>query len=155
MKRDGDKVSENLKEEWKKETSCLKRILNICKYGRILCLEDNFKIDNNYYIVTPYLRDYITMNTFLQSEQKISEDQANDIINQLQLVLNQMKDLGVGHGDLHFDNIMIHPETLHAVIIDLGKCIFRDTNDKEILEIYQRDQDDLELIQMLLMNMIV
>jgi hypothetical protein len=37
----------------------------------------------------------------------------------------------------------------------LCKCIFRDTNDKEILEIYQRDQDDLELIQMFLMNMIV
>jgi serine/threonine protein kinase len=140
--------------DWKRETSCLKKILNICKSGKILCIEDYFSFNNNNYIVTQYLKNYITMNKFLDSKQKVSEDQANDISEQIQLVLNQMKDLGVAHGDLNLNNIMIHPKTLHVVIIDLGKCIFRDTNDdKELLEMYQFDQNNLEYIKRLLKNM--
>jgi len=147
-------LRDNGKENAKRETSCLKKVLNICKSRGLICLEDNFSLDKEYYIVTPYLRDYITINAFILSGRKLTEEQANYIIEQLQSVLKQLNDLGVAHGDLHFDNIMIEPKTLHLLIIDLGKCIFNESNDKKLLEMYQRDQEDLELIQMLLMNML-
>jgi casein kinase II subunit alpha len=153
-------LTDNGKENGKRETSCLKKVLNICKSGGllgVLCLEDNFSFDKEYYIVTPYLRNYITINAFILSGRKLSEEEANYIIKQLQSVLKQLNDLGVAHGDLHFDNIMIDPKTLHLVIIDFGKCIFNEENeknDKKLLEMYQRDQEDFEFIQMLLMNML-
>jgi serine/threonine protein kinase len=135
------------KENWNKEIDCLKKVSDICKFSGILCYEDHFSYKNDYFIVTPYLKNYITLRDYLNSNPKL-ENKAYKIVDQISDSLFQLREVGLAHGDLHFDNIMIQPDNLHTVIIDLGECVSKENEDESNMEqLYKDDLETLDLIK--------
>jgi serine/threonine protein kinase len=116
----------------KNEIACLKRLQEQCsKY--VLCYIDSDIVtlkenDMSYYIIiTKFLEDYITWKEF----KKKYKTNVKDKIKQ---ALEFIHSKNIYHGDLHDDNIMIHPETLDVRIIDFGYCRL-DSSDPGIYEL--------------------
>jgi len=131
-----DEDIEELKQDWRKETNCLKSVMKICKDVGILCYKDSFIWEKDgkkeFVIVTPYLKDYITLKKYLDKEDNIlSENDAKDIYKKIINVKNKLTELCINHSDLHLENIMINPQTKDIKIIDLGRC---QTPQEEIIE---------------------
>jgi serine/threonine protein kinase len=121
------------KEDFIRERNCLQKISNICYH--FTCLIDSFKYENLYYIVTNYLREYITLFDYFSN---YSRQKQRDIAAKIERLIKEMHENNVSHQDLHSKNIMIHPETLDVKIIDFGECSDYnpdDLGDFEILEL--------------------
>lgn len=112
---------------WLKEIKCLIDIMDICTKVGILCYKDSFVFKDEYVIVTNLLEGYQGLEYFLYNHitmkpYPLSEKDAFDIYQQVVDVKNALTDLCINHSDLHFENIMIHPDTKKIQVIDLGKC---------------------------------
>jgi serine/threonine protein kinase len=103
------------------EIKCLQLLQKYCE-SHVLCYIDSGFIiegkDKTYYvIVSKFLEDYITWKEFKSLNKNIKEATKN-IRNATQFIA----ELNIFHGDLHDENIMIHPEKLEVRIIDFGHC---------------------------------
>ena len=112
------------------ELKCLKRLQDHCeKY--VLCYIDSdvskIKIEDEdeiietlyYVIITKFLENYISWKQF-----KINHpDKKSRAIKKIRKAIQHIHSQGIYHGDLHDDNILIHPETLDVRIIDFGFCM--------------------------------
>jgi serine/threonine protein kinase len=88
-----------------------------CKTDNILCVHDV----GQDFITTDYLDSYVNLESFLQSNPRLSPPQILQIITNLMSSVNALhKELKMVHHDLKPANIMIHPQTLNTVIIDFG-----------------------------------
>ena len=111
------------KENYKREVNCLKSLLEECEKLDLICYQDNFKFNNEYYIVTPLLEDYITLYDFLVNEKySLSKERSKKLKDKIEERVDSLHKKGIRHGDLHEGNIMIHPTTDDIKFIDLGLC---------------------------------
>jgi len=91
---------------------------------------------NEYVIITDLLEGYQTLSSFMYDKNTmkpypLSEKDAFDIYQKVVDVKNALTELCINHSDLHFENIMIHPQTKDIKVIDLGRC---QTPQEEIAE---------------------
>jgi RIO-like serine/threonine protein kinase len=89
------------------------------------------------------------MRLLLNSQVKYISQQMYD-------VLFTLKEIGLGHGDFHDENIMIDPNNLKIVVIDLGNCInLYDLDTEELTQdgFNQEDWDFFEIIKSQLNNL--
>jgi RIO-like serine/threonine protein kinase len=144
--------------EYKDEVNCLKKIVKICKKVGILCYEDSFSINGYHMIVTPYLNKYQSLMKFIKTKDlKLTVSEAKYISQQMYDVLFTLKEIGLGHGDFHDENIMIDPNNLKIVVIDLGNCMnLSDLYSDELTEdgFNQADWDYFEIIKSQLTSLI-
>jgi len=122
-----------IRDDWWKETRCLKDVLEICKKVDILCYKDSFMTkDGEYVIVTTLLDGYTTLWKYMYELDLLEdEDEAFEIYKKVVDVKNALTDLCINHSDLHSSNIMIHPDTKDIKVIDLGRC---QTPEEEVKE---------------------
>lgn len=105
-------------------------ILNQLKYScdkNILCYLD-FKEDmNNFYIITEYLGQFITLTDFIQGKAPIDINKWIALIENLKIGLMTCHKKGVAHRDIKPDNIMVNPTTMDVKYIDFGLSCRMDT----------------------------
>lgn len=104
-------------------------ILSQLKYqcGRsILCYLDFMEDDDNFYIITEYLGEYITLLEFInQTMSSLSEKKLVKIIENLKYGLVVCHQSGVAHRDIKPENVMINKKNLDIKYIDFGlSCQF-------------------------------
>jgi serine/threonine protein kinase len=120
------------KDEFLRERNCMSRILRFCNH--FTCLLDAFEFQNEYYIVSDYLRDYITLFDYMTLYPKRNQKEIGSKLNRL---IQELHDHNISHQDLHSKNIMIHPRNLDIRIIDFGECQDYDPNDLSDFEIIE------------------
>ena len=138
---------------WLNEVNCLVDVMKICSQVGILCFEEAFihreKSNIFYVIVTPFLEDYITINTFLKDKSSLSLEDAIEIYRKVVDVKNAMRETcGLSHSDLHTNNIMIDPKTMDIQVIDLGLCKTPE-EEKKIYGIDKSYRDENRLSELL------
>jgi serine/threonine protein kinase len=130
------------------EIECLKKLQTFCK-EYILCyidsalmgLSEDFDgeiIDTDYFvIVTKFLENYISWTLF---KKKYSKDKqmVQEKIKEALKFIHQQK---ISHGDIHGDNILVHPETLDVRFIDFGQCTLKPESFR-----YKQDEEDMGLL---------
>jgi serine/threonine protein kinase len=120
------------KEDFVREMKCLQKISRFC--NQFTCLIESFTQDDKYYIVTNYLRDYITLFDYFT---KYSRQNQKTIANKIERLIQELHQNNVSHQDLHSKNIMINPVTLDVKIIDFGECSDYNPNDLGDFEILE------------------
>lgn len=138
---------------WLNEVNCLVDVIKICSQVGILCFEEAFihrdKSNIFYIIVTPFLEDYITINTFLKDKSSLSLEDAIEIYRKIVDVKNAMTETcGLSHSDLHTNNIMIDPKKMDIKVIDLGLCKTSE-EEKRIYGIDKSYRDETRLSELL------
>lgn len=99
------------------EVSILMKLQDSCeKY--VLCYKDLFEDDDNYYIVTEYLEDYITLGELRMSFPSV--DDIIEVIIDLIRGMEYLHERGIGHGDISENNIMVNKKNLTIKYIDFG-----------------------------------
>jgi len=108
------------KEEALKQYQNLKLLEPVCK--RFICPIELFDDDGNLIIVMEYLKDYMNLKEYLESQPEKLDNMENrkKIANQLISDLSLLHQHDLVHRDIKLDNIMIHPETLDVRFIDFG-----------------------------------
>ncbi len=133
---------------FERETKCLNKIFDICKSVDVICLKDAFVEGDKYYIITPYLEDYKQL-----SDYKItSQNEVDIIMNKILEIVNQLKQIGVDHGDLGLDNIMIKNKNgrLEIKLIDFGLCSIFGDPETPLNNKYSQEERLLDLREYLL-----
>jgi tRNA A-37 threonylcarbamoyl transferase component Bud32 len=147
---------EKNKSIYDQEVKCLKKILKYCDEYGLICLRDAFEQYDKYFIITPYLRNYIPLRQFIENY-RYTSDITIGIIQWLDNIINVLHSSGVTHGDLNYDNIMINSTGFimneKGVIVDMNPFDIRlidfglcDTQSKDV------DNDKLEDIRNVLSN---
>ena len=85
----------------------------------LLCYVDFEEDDKNYYIITEFLENYITLDEYIEKFHP-DEEQLKIIIKNLKNGLQALHTAGVAHRDLKPGNIMIQPSNLNIKYIDFG-----------------------------------
>jgi tRNA A-37 threonylcarbamoyl transferase component Bud32 len=122
------KISSNVDDIYRREVNCLNKILKICKDSDVICIQDNFIKNGKYYIITPYLENYISLDKFVRSPIAFNENDGIEITNKLLENIEKLKQIGIKHGDIQPNNIMIKVnETnieypIQIKLIDFGLC---------------------------------
>lgn len=124
------------RENFENEVNILKRLKPICK-GHLLCFKESDEDDNNYYIVTDYLKNYTDLFKWIHTTPTLFELYYNpvqqgeklEVINRiacnLVLGLDQIHSHGIAQLDLKPENILIeNNDSGDTKIIDYGgSCI--------------------------------
>lgn len=100
------------------EVGILSHLKELCK-DNILCYVDFMEDDDNFYIFTEYLGEYMTLTDFIVKHQMKADDYVT-LIENLKDGLIEIHKLGVSHRDIKPDNIMINPNNLKIKYIDFG-----------------------------------
>lgn len=100
------------------EVGILSHLKELCQ-DHILCYVDFMEDDDNFYIFTEYLGEYITLTDFIEKH-KMKADDYVTLIENLKDGLIEIHKLGVSHRDIKPDNIMINPNNLKIKYIDFG-----------------------------------
>ena len=90
----------------------------------VVCLHEYFQDDNYVYIVMEKPIGSIDLQHYLYQENCLTEEVAVNIFGQLAKTLYKMHQLGVVHGDLKLQNVLINPSTLKVHLIDFGQSYF-------------------------------
>jgi len=113
----------------RRELECLTLLETFCQQY-VLCYIDSdvvtIKSEDEYgttktkyyIIITKFLEDYITWKEF----KKKYPEKTKEVKKNIKIAIEFIHNKKVYHGDLHDENIMIHPETLDVRIIDFGYC---------------------------------
>lgn len=144
-------------QSFKTEVECLKRIKEFCQTLDVICFEDAFKYQNEYYIVTPLLEGYITLYDFIVNPiYKINSTMVDTILSKLKSTLEILHDNGIRHNDLHLGNIMIEPRSgisfegdIKVKIIDFGLCTETKPSSDIFANMYTYSQNILEKVERL------
>lgn len=130
------------------EMKCLKRLQEHCGQYVLCYIDsdvitinqeyDDDVIETNYYvIVTQFLENYITWSQFNKKYQdKNLRDQVKKKIRE---AIEYIHNKNIYHGDIHYDNVLIHPDTFDVRIIDFGYCKLEPQP-----KFYQIDKSNLE-----------
>ncbi len=102
--------------------------------------------DNNVYIITKYLQNYISLSKYLENTKKniiANIDLLKPILLNLKNFFILMNEVGILHNDLdqHLNNIMINPEIFDMKIIDYGLCLLKSNSNSKFDEklLYQKN----------------
>jgi hypothetical protein len=119
--------------QYHKEVNCLRKVLQVCKISDIICLVDDFTLPNSQYVVvTPLLEGYMTLYDYLENPKtKLTKKESLDIIQKVEKVSSELDKLGIVHGDLHDQNILIHPISKKLKVIDLGLCMTKEEEKRQ------------------------
>lgn len=101
------------------EISVLKKLRRVCS-RYVLCYIGAFEDSKNYYILTEYLGDYITLYEYRERNYELTKQDKETIIQNLVLGLQLIHSNGIAHRDIKPDNIMINSQTLDIKYIDFG-----------------------------------
>jgi hypothetical protein len=141
-------------DSFRKEVNCLKQICQFLKTSDVLCLQDQFIQNQNYYIVTPYLEDYINLSNFIERKSYNGKD-VQKIMDKINQIAKNISNIGFVHGDLSIQNIMIHPNTLDIKLIDLGLCkTLEEENRLSKEKAYFKESEQINLIRLKLIEKI-
>jgi len=120
--------------EIENELECLRRLQKHCNQyilcyidSDIVTIEENINDDktiytNYYVIITKFLEGYITWKLFKKKYPERSKERKEALEN-IQQGLRSIHGKKIAHGDVHSENVLIHPETLDIRWIDFGRCI--------------------------------
>jgi serine/threonine protein kinase len=101
-----------------REVDILSRLRRVCD-KHIVCYMDFMEDDGNFYIITEYLGQYISLTKFI-TDIKLTPIQYVTVIENLKSGMHDFHSLGVVHRDIKPDNIMINPTTFDVKYIDFG-----------------------------------
>lgn len=109
------------------EVTILQHLQPVC-HPYILCYLDYFEDDDNYYIVTEFLGDYITLRDYINQyhgtqSQATSVAIIKNLVEGLKLIHSQ----GIVHRDIITVNVMINSSTNEIKYIDFGEACSRET----------------------------
>jgi serine/threonine protein kinase len=128
------------------------RFMNKENFVSKLLVDFIIEINNkNYYVlVNEYLREYITLKTFLEKYKDELNNiyKINKLLKDIKRILEIIHNKGFAHMDFHKENIMIHPDTMEIKIIDFGEAICKANEDdklfdKNLFNIIQNDMRDI------------
>jgi hypothetical protein len=153
----GEKVAIKLfkiteEDSFNKEVNCLRQICQFLKTSDVLCLLDQFIQNQNYYVITPYLENYINLSEYIKNI-SYNQNDALKIMDKINQIVKNITYIGFVHGDLSIDNIMIHPNTLDVKLIDLGLCkTLEEDNKLSKNKEYFNESEQINLIKLKLMQ---
>jgi serine/threonine protein kinase len=101
-----------------REVSILSHLRYVCPNG-VLCYLDFMEDDDDFYIITEYLGNYITLKELTHN----NKDYHKIIIPVIFNLLNSLETIhrvGVAHRDIKPENIMVNPQTSEIKYIDFG-----------------------------------
>ena len=135
----------------KNEMECLKKLQTSCKEFILCYLDsglisitedfDDEKIETDYYvIITKFLENYISWKLFKKKYPK-GTAQHQEVDKKIREGLKHIHRQKISHGDLHHENILVHPETLDIRFIDFGQCEIDPVSTK-----YNQDEKDIEFM---------
>jgi serine/threonine protein kinase len=117
--------------EIENELECLRRLQKNCDQY-VLCyidsdivsieedIDDNI-FTNYYVIITKFLEGYITWKSFKKKYLEGSKERKRALEN-IEEGLRTIHEKKIAHGDVHSENVLIHPDTLDIRWIDFGAC---------------------------------
>lgn len=113
------------REQVTREVEVLKYLQPHCRQY-FLCYIGYVEDTTNYYIITEFLGQYITLFDYIQgvSAQPITHENLKIIIRNLVNGLKELHRLQVAHRDIKPENIMINPKTLDIKYIDFGSACY-------------------------------
>jgi hypothetical protein len=79
----------DLEELFKREVGCLMKLTEVCDTLNIICLEDAFVYNDDYYIVTKLFKEYITLEEFIKNDKYVINSNIADKI--ISIIDNQYK----------------------------------------------------------------
>jgi hypothetical protein len=106
-------------EEVENEVKILKKLQSSCE-TYILCYIDFMEDDQNYYILTEFLGNYINLDQLIEKGLNLSDEDLHTLIENLKHGLQQIHSLGVAHRDIKPANIMVDLQTMKIKYIDFG-----------------------------------
>lgn len=106
------------------EVSALNHLRGRCADG-ILCYIDFRQDPRNYYVITEYLGDFVTLEKY--GESQIVPEALAKIIENMKNGLIVCHEAGIAHRDIKPANIMINPKTLDTKYLDFGLSCRLDT----------------------------
>ena len=98
-----------------KESNVLSKLVKDCG-DYVLCFVGFHTIDNNYWVFTEYVENFIELLTFTNAGNKLNIELVANLIKGLQL----LHDKGVAHLDIKPENILINSKTNEIRYIDFG-----------------------------------
>jgi serine/threonine protein kinase len=102
--------------DMKQSIDILKQLRPICK-EYILCFKDYFIDENEEFLVTEYLENYVTLNDALNGTKTELKDKTKLVCNVYRAFLT-LYEQGIHHGDIYGANILVDPSTLNVKLID-------------------------------------
>lgn len=117
---------------YNQELSVLKYLQHICD-PYFLCFEHAYETDTNYYILTGYLENHITLAEYFKHQETVgaSKKQIKKIILQLVNAISELHSHHIVHRDLKPENILVSKIDYSVRLIDFGfACYGDDTHDQ-------------------------
>lgn len=139
------------KEAILEEYECLKAVKQAQTLGctNYLCLVDYFIVESKdgrffAFIITEYNPNLEELDSYLEKNKKISEEEYDKIKTQLYQIVKKLHEAGIAHNDLNLGNVMIDKYSKTLKLIDFGTC------DQGISSLesedFEKDKIDLEEI---------
>lgn len=110
-----------------KEIAILNYLKPYC-YKYILCYEDSFEDTENTYLITEYLGDFVTLNSYIGTDlitTVLEPSRLVNIIGNLILGLREIHKLKVAHRDIKPENILVSKTGSEIKYIDFGFACLR------------------------------
>ena len=110
-----------------KEIAILSYLKPFC-YKYILCYEDSFEDTENTYLITEYLGDFVTLNSYIGTDlitTVLEPSRLVNIIGNLILGLREIHKLKVAHRDIKPENILVSKTGSEIKYIDFGLACFK------------------------------
>lgn len=129
------KINDKTSDTFVRECGILSTLENSSSNG-IIEMKDNFIKDGKFYIITEYLHNFITLESYIEKTPYGNNEKRKSniatIVNDICNAINYIHSKGIAHRDIKPDNIMINPITLDIRIIDFGLSCNSDTIDEKV-----------------------
>lgn len=106
-------------QEVENEVRILKKLQSSCE-PYILCYIDFMEDNQNYYILTEFLGNYITLDQLIEQGLNLTDENWHTLIENLKHGLRLIHLVAIAHRDIKPANIMVDLQTMNIKYIDFG-----------------------------------